>query len=85
MPSAPGVGAETVLLAEDILVPDVILPGLDGAELYARSRRERPDLRVLFVPGYTENAIVDPSQVELRPEPFSGPVLCQRVRAALGR
>lgn len=41
----------------DLLVTHVILPGASGAELARRLAAERPTLRVLFMSGYTNEAI----------------------------
>ncbi len=40
----------------DLLVTDIGLPGLNGRDLAAAARAERPGLRVLFMTGYAENA-----------------------------
>jgi PAS domain S-box-containing protein len=42
----------------DLLLSDVVLPGIDGADLAARLRALRPGLRVLFMSGYTPEEIV---------------------------
>lgn len=41
-----------------LLVPDVVKPGLSGRDLVARLTVERPDVRVLYTSGYTENMIL---------------------------
>ena len=43
----------------DILVTDVGLPGVSGRRLAEQARARRPDLKVLFMTGYTENAVGD--------------------------
>ena len=40
----------------DLLVTDVGLPGLNGRQLADRARQIRPDLKILFITGYAENA-----------------------------
>jgi two-component system, cell cycle sensor histidine kinase and response regulator CckA len=54
--------AEEALVLEekhpvDLLVTDVILPNLNGAELAERIRQRSPNTRVLFMSGYTGNAL----------------------------
>jgi PAS domain S-box-containing protein len=41
----------------DLLITDIIMPGMRGHELAARLRQEHPQLDVLFMSGYTENAL----------------------------
>ena len=42
----------------DLLITDVVLPGIDGADLAERLRTLRPGLRVLFMSGYTPEDVV---------------------------
>ncbi len=39
----------------DLLVSDVVMPGMDGPSLYRQISKERPDLLVLFMSGYAED------------------------------
>ena len=70
----------------DLLVSDVGLPHIDGRQMAEQARRERPDLPVLFITGYAENAalsgFLEPG-MELIAKPFSLEVLASRVRAVL--
>ncbi|MCL4468717.1 MAG: PAS domain S-box protein [Deltaproteobacteria bacterium] len=57
-------GSEALVLVEerglkpDLVVTDVVMPGMGGVELVERLRKNQPALRVLFMSGYTDNAIV---------------------------
>jgi CheY-like chemotaxis protein len=42
----------------DVLLTDLIMPGPSGIELADQLRAARPDVRVLYMSGYTDNAIV---------------------------
>ena len=41
-----------------LLITDVVMPGRQGGELARETRRRQPDIKVLFVSGYTEDIIV---------------------------
>ena len=41
----------------DLMVTDVIMPDMNGAELYLRARKSRPDLKALFISGYAQDVI----------------------------
>jgi two-component system, cell cycle sensor histidine kinase and response regulator CckA len=71
----------------DLLVTDVIMPGSSGPQLFERLAQVRSDLRVLYVSGYTDDAIVhqghlDPG-VEFLQKPFTAAELNRRVREVL--
>ena len=42
----------------DLLLTDVVMPGLNGRELAVEAQQHRPELKVLFMTGYAENAAV---------------------------
>jgi len=42
----------------DVLLTDVVMPGASGPELTMRLKEERPELKVVYMSGYTEDAIV---------------------------
>ena len=42
----------------DLLLTDVVLPGMSGRDLAREAKKARPDLTVLFMTGYSRNAIV---------------------------
>jgi CheY-like chemotaxis protein len=71
----------------DLLLSDVVLPGMNGRELMAQAHRHRPDLKVLFMTGYSRNAIVhqgrlDPG-IEMIQKPMSQRELAGRIRDPL--
>jgi PAS domain S-box-containing protein len=78
---------ETHRGALDMLLTDVVLPGIDGRELAVRIRNDRPDLPVLFMSGYTsELRTVDGfliPGVPLLEKPFTAQVLLARTRQLL--
>jgi CheY-like chemotaxis protein len=70
-----------------MLVTDVVMPGMSGRELADRLRAAQPDLRVLYVSGYTETGIVNEGVIEpgtafLR-KPFQQEELARKVRQVL--
>jgi two-component system cell cycle sensor histidine kinase/response regulator CckA len=69
----------------DLLVTDVVMPGLRGPDLYLRLRQRRPGLRALYISGWTEGLDVgrDEAGSALLPKPFTGGELLAAVRAAL--
>ncbi len=71
----------------DLLLTDVVMPGMNGRDLAIRARPLMPHIRVLFMTGYSENAFVhqgrlDPA-IALIEKPFRGEDLAARVRAML--
>ena len=71
----------------DLLLTDIIMPEMGGRELAARIGEERPDLRVLFMSGYSAEAIssrgVLDAGVSLLEKPFTPAEFVKRVRDAL--
>jgi DNA-binding NtrC family response regulator len=71
----------------DLLLTDIILPGASGVQLAQRLAADCPRLRVLYVSGYTADAIVhhgghDPNFAFLS-KPFSLPTLARKIRSIL--
>jgi len=72
-----------------LLLVDMMLPGgMSGAELVTMVRRERADLPVLFMTGYSNDALSNAPEIHgtrLLPKPFSEAALTEAVREALQR
>ncbi len=73
----------------DLLVTDVGLPGLNGRQLAEIARQTRPDLRVLFITGYTQAASARsgflPAGMEMLTKPFSAELLATKIREIIER
>lgn len=72
-----------------LLFTDVVLPGrMNGVQLAHDARRLRPDLKVLFTSGYTENVLIHNGQVqagvELLAKPYRRSMLAAKMRQLLG-
>jgi CheY-like chemotaxis protein len=72
----------------DLLLTDVVMPGMDGRRLADEALRRKPGLKVLFMTGYTPNAIIhngvlDPG-THLLSKPFAVAQLAEKVRIVLG-
>ena len=79
-----GAAALTELTAEgplDLLLTDMVMPGISGRELAERAVMLRPNIRVLFMTGYNEGA----EEGDVLEKPFRGVTLAARVRASLDR
>lgn len=68
----------------DLLITDIGLPGLNGRQVADAARLVRPDLKILFMTGYAENAALASGFLEpgmaLITKPFAMDVLANRIR-----
>jgi CheY-like chemotaxis protein len=80
--------AERLLAEEevDLLLTDVVMPEMSGYELAARALKRRPELRAMFMSGYSHPG-AGPQQVpgELLQKPFTTDELTQTIRKTLDR
>jgi CheY-like chemotaxis protein len=72
----------------DILITDVVMPGMGGRELSARLSATCPETKVLYLSGYTEDAIAHDGGLEsgtaFLQKPFTLQMLARKVREVLG-
>ncbi|GAB4334853.1 MAG: hypothetical protein Kow0089_04270 [Desulfobulbaceae bacterium] len=85
-------GGEALLMIDkglrpDLLVTDVVMPGMSGRELAERLQQILPDMKVLYMSGYTDNAIVHHGVLDkgipFIQKPFSTHDLAAKVRRVL--
>ena len=85
--------ALTILLQEepkvDLVLTDVVMPGINGREMGRRAQQIRPGIKILYMTGYSRNAVVHQGRldegVELLEKPISQAKLALRVREMLDR
>ncbi len=75
--------------AVDLVVSDVVMPELDGPSMLRELRKTRPDLKIIFISGYAEDAfrknLPDGEKFSFLPKPFSLKQLAVAVKETLGR
>jgi PAS domain S-box-containing protein len=90
-----GTGDEALEIADrhageiDLLITDVVMPGMSGRSLAQAIRHARPGIRVLYVSGYSDDmlgqqGVLDPD-IHLLAKPFTPETLADRVREVLDR
>ncbi|MCJ2083294.1 cell cycle histidine kinase CckA [Methylobacterium sp. J-090] len=73
----------------DLVVSDVVMPEMDGPTLLRELRKHHPDLKVIFVSGYAEDAfrknLPDGEDFNFLPKPFSLKQLVETVKETIAR
>ncbi len=73
----------------DILATDVIMPKMDGKRLYMETQRCRPDIKALFISGYTKDIVIEKGilndESNFISKPVSSTELLSKVRDVLDR
>ena len=70
----------------DLLISDVVMPGMDGPTVVREARKSRPELKILFMSGYAEEQLrksIDIENVNFLPKPFSVTELAEAARRAV--
>jgi two-component system, cell cycle sensor histidine kinase and response regulator CckA len=71
----------------DVLITDLVMPGMNGRELANWMEQARPATKVLYLSGYTEDAIVHQGVLDtgtaFLQKPFTLQALCRKVREVL--
>ncbi len=72
-----------------LMLSDVVMPGISGRELAGIISKTRPEIKVVFMSGYTDNAIhhhgvLDPGTAFME-KPFSQASLTVKIREVLGK
>ena len=90
-----GTGTEALAVMEatggkiDLVVSDVVMPEMDGPTLLRALRKQRPELQIIFVSGYAEDAFArnlpEGEKFHFLPKPFSLKQLATAVKEALGK
>src|SRR4051794_28044997 len=83
-------GLEVIRAAEetiDLLITDVVMPNMDGPALIREVREIHPDMKVIFISGYTEDAfrqrLDSDSEIHFLPKPFSLKQLASKVKEVI--
>lgn len=86
-------GKEAIGIAKEykgdihLILTDVIMPGMHGKDVVQKIQSQRPNIKVIYMSGYTENIIMEkgilPSDINYIQKPFSSSDLVKKVRKVL--
>src|SRR5258705_243646 len=71
----------------DLLITDVVMPRMDGPGLIREVRETHPDMKVIFISGYTEDSfrkrLDSDAEIHFLPKPFSLKQLASKVKEVM--
>jgi two-component system cell cycle sensor histidine kinase/response regulator CckA len=71
----------------DLLITDVVMPKMDGPSLVREVRETHPDMKVIFISGYTEDSfrkrLDTDAEIHFLPKPFSLKQLAGKVKEVM--
>src|SRR4051812_49783628 len=70
----------------DLLISDVVMPGMDGPTMVEEARKSRPELKILFISGYAEEQLrnsINVGNVSFLPKPFSVQELAEAAKRTM--
>jgi two-component system cell cycle sensor histidine kinase/response regulator CckA len=71
----------------DLLITDVVMPRMDGPALVRQVRESHPEMKVIFISGYTEDSfrqrLDSDSDIHFLPKPFSLKQLAGKVKEVI--
>jgi two-component system, cell cycle sensor histidine kinase and response regulator CckA len=68
----------------DLMITDMVMPGMHGRELASRVRHQRPGIKVLFISGYADANMLVEERSKILEKPFTPDELSDMVRKILG-
>jgi CheY-like chemotaxis protein len=93
LPAATGAEALRIARANhgviNVVLTDVVMPGMSGPQLVEQLREEQPRLAALFMSGYTSDAVfrhgIETGQADFLQKPFSTSALAAKLRQVLDK
>jgi two-component system cell cycle sensor histidine kinase/response regulator CckA len=76
-------------LSFDLVVTDIVMPGISGVELGQKIQALRPEIKVLYMSGYDDKMLAQhgesPVRINFIQKPFTPEILLRKVQDALNR
>jgi CheY-like chemotaxis protein len=68
-----------------LLLTDVVMPGMNGRKLAEEARLRRPDLKILYMTGYSRNAIMHQGRLDIGVDLLQKPISSEQLASAVRR